>query len=163
MDNKTIRTKANELTVPEIMKLINDKVLADLTELYGDIRVELYKTASDNESMIDAYSESLANEQKILSPELVYQAGCEAVQTGQEYAPADYFKKVYSSYDVQALLTERDNMFHTLCNLLGDTRGLVREYTELYRQFYGILNSKIDMFYHWGYYGEMPDTEKNVG
>lgn len=163
MNNKTIQTKVQETIKQRTTQLINDKIPDDLMGLYGDIRVELFQKVPDNENMIDDYANLLEKEQQIYSPEIAYQVGLETAQSGGEYNPKKYFNEVYSSSDNQKLFNERDNIFHNICNLLGDTKGLIIEYTELYRLFHGVINEKIHLFYDWGYYGKFPICEENAG
>lgn len=162
MDNKIIEMKALEFIALETTQLKTDRVLDDLTGLYGDIRVELFQKAPDSASLIDEYANMLAREQQICTPKDAYTAGHNAAQASHECNPAEYIAGIYRASDNQCLFSERDSLFHTLCNLLGDTRGLLSEYTELYRQYHGTINNKIDVFYQWGYDGKLPNCDEKA-
>ena len=160
MEIKTIQAKAREIVITETKQIRTLKIPDDLTGLYGDIRVELSRKAPDDENLIDLYTELMAREQELCSPETAYQTGREAANSGREYALMEYLTRVYLEPDNQSFLAERDSLFYKLSDLLGETRGLMSEYNDLYRHCQGIINNYIAQFYHWGYYGEWPDTTK---
>lgn len=160
--NNLVQEKAQEIIMRETMKSIADTTLADLIGLYGDIRVELSAKSPDNQNLIDDYTELLKKEQKVCSPENAYQAGREAAQSGQKCNAMEYLKTVYTTPEYFSFYNELEKVFRSICDILGETHGLVSEYTEVYRQFYGTINRIIHVFYEWGYHGTMPDYEQEA-
>lgn len=157
MDSKDIQKKAHEIVGAWMEKLNSGKSFADLMQVYGDIRVALSRNAPDNEILIDTYTELMAKEQKLFSPETAFQAGRETVQSKREYAPLEYIRYVMLESKNISFLNDRDALYHTLCGLTRDI-DLMDEYNELFRYCHGEINWKIEHFYHLGYYGKLPEA-----
>lgn len=157
MNTTEIQARVYEIIGIEFLRLTSECAFDDLMGLYGDIRMVLSEKASNN--LIDTYTEFMAKEQGLYSPEAAYEAGKEAAQMGRKYKPLEYISVVLLEPGNKSLLEERDALFDKLYALLGEAHGLIDDYNEAYRLCHGAIGRKIDRFYHLGYYGHMPNDE----
>lgn len=158
MDIADIQMKTHEIVGAWMNKLNTGESFSDLMQVYGDIRVELSHIASNEEYLIDTYIELIEKEKELFSPEAAYLAGQKASQAERKYYPLEYIGSVILEHDNQSLLGERDSMYNALCDLLGEPH-LMDEFNELFRYCHGEINRIIEQFYHWGYYGNIPDIK----
>jgi len=129
----------------------------DLMALYSDIRVQIKANAPDKENIIYDYSESLQNELALYCPYKAYEAGAVAgvslesdgEQTERHFK--QFIRRIELDPATKKVRSKVHNEYNIISGLLGDTSGLINDFTELYRKCYGTIQENIDVFFGMGY------------
>jgi len=151
MTNDFINKQAARHVLEETIKLDSDREREDFMRLYSDIIKALYSQGSDCACLFYEYIELMDREQSFFSPESAYEAGLHVRHTEFEPMFMQYISGIYLDPQNCLLLQKRDNLFHELCEILGDARGLMPEFNDLYRECNGIISRKIDRFFRLGF------------
>lgn len=161
MINDFINKQATRLVMEETLKLDSDRVREDFMGLYSDIAKALYSQDSDYACLLYEYTELMAREQSLFSPESAYEAGLHVQKAEFEPMFMQYISGIYLDPQNCMLLQKRDNLFHKLCGILGDASGLMSEFNDLYRECNGIISRNIYRFFRLGF--EQSHGQEAVG
>lgn len=158
---------ARTLVTNGTASLDDDRTREDLIGLYMDIRAELRSKAPDSEKEIYVYAALLQEEIDQYSPYKAYEAGallgCNPGDADKDMTRAFMRYICRTEFDPASkdIHSKVGIMYSELCGLLGDTRGLMDDFTELYRKCCGIIKDKLELFFSLGYavtYAEATDA-----
>lgn len=153
----TIDNMACSLVMDGQASLDANRIREDLMGLYSDILSALERKAPGKEKQIYDYAALLQKELDLYTPHKAFEAGAILGCTSESFdgdiksAFMLYIKRIEFDPASKAIHGMVHAQFDELCKLLGDERGLIAEFTELYRSCNGIIQSKIDRFFDMGY------------
>lgn len=152
MDTKDIiEQKAAELASATLVQLDLYRKREDFYGLYSDIVTLLYQKEDGNEALLYEYAATLEKEQGFTSPASAYEAGRRSTKAACASGFITFLSECYLTPENQVVLTRRDRLFEVLCGLLGDSWGLVTEFTELCRACRGFGTEQSSYFFEMGF------------
>lgn len=126
----------------------DENLFADLTGIYVEIIREIAKTDKEKSLIIYDYAKLLQEEIQLYSGTEAYIMGCESSDVPASVVLQNYHLKIA---DRQNTLDMRiQTSFNEIALLLGDCRGLVSDFTEVYRQIHGAIKNNIAEFIVFG-------------
>jgi hypothetical protein len=127
-----------------------DLLYADLTGLYVDIIGGVSAADRAKAGMIYDYAKLLEQDLQLYSGAEAYIAGRNAKNKPETEALTGYMLRISGIAQEQRLHSRIQEQFEEIAGLLGDKRGLIAEFTEVYRTVHGIIASNIHEFIRLG-------------
>ena len=152
-----VRNLAKEVRKSEHAELDKYRIREDFLGLHSDIVNELEAKAKDRITDFYELTEVMNGIAMLLTPEIAYIYGRRAKEAGTDFTEGftAFIRESIAVSDKSGLSKKRDELFHSLCETLGDTRSLMTEYVELHGRV-NVEQYQAHRFYEAGY----TDTEK---
>ena len=139
-----------------------DLLFADLTGLFVEIIEEISRKNKEKPQMIYYYANLLEQEIQFYSAADAYMTGASARGRSNVDALYEYQRKVLAKIAEQGLDCEIRTCFNELAMLLGDSHGLISEFTEIYRTVHGAIKNNVAMFVEMGQAADVEGSDKGT-
>ena len=151
-ENKQKKIEVFESELRDRVCRKNDEncVFSDLTGLYVDIIGVISERDKAKAGIIHDYAKLLEQELQLYSGKEAYIAGCEGRGKPELEVMGDYVRTVKTMSIEQRLESRIQTCFNEIVGLLGDSSGLISEFTDTYRTVHGIIASNIHEFVRLG-------------
>jgi len=126
----------------------DERLYADLTDICIEIIREIAKVNGEKALIIYDYAKLLQQEIQLYSGKEAYIMGCEAKTAPVDALLKNYQQKIASKK--HALSNHLQACSGEIAMLLGDCRGLLVEFTEVYQLVHGVIKNNIAEFIHLG-------------
>jgi len=147
-ERDAINEKVRRILHKSFIDNAENKLYEDLVGLYQEITAELEKHGK--EMLVYDYAKLLEAETMLYDAEDIYLLAKNSRELSDEEIVNLYMYGISMKLSDSGIDVDQLVIYNEICELLGETRGLLNEFTETYRSVNGAIVQNIEQFVNLG-------------